>query len=52
MFVFKQSNCCNLRSKCYNNNNNNNYYYYYYLRLGRHPVAGVILHITLYMHGL
>ena len=23
-----------------------------YLQLGRHPVAGVILHIALYMHGL
>ena len=33
----------------YVNNNNNNIYY---LLLGRHTVAGVILHITLYMHGL
>ena len=32
-------------AETYNNN-------IYYLRLGRHPVAGVILYITLYMHGL
>jgi hypothetical protein len=31
----------------YNNNKN-----IYYKQFGRHPVAGVTLHITLYMHGL
>ena len=33
----------------YNNNKNNNIYY---LQLCRHPIAGVILHIILHMHGL
>jgi hypothetical protein len=28
------------------------YYYHYYLQLSRHPVAGVILHIALFMFGL
>ena len=31
---------------------NNNYNNIYYLQLGGHPVVGVILHITLYTHGL
>ena len=40
------------RVKFKDNNNNNYYYYYYYLQFGRHPVAKVIVHSTLYMHGL